>query len=119
MLAQQLRGLEADGRIDRTVYPVVPPKTEHRLTEEGRRIVPVLRAMQLLGVAYKEAASSPEQAGEVGTGRTLAGFSASVVGGLDVDVPQPEKRPEGDNRLDQGDTDQRCVGHGTESLSNG
>jgi DNA-binding HxlR family transcriptional regulator len=53
MLAQQLRGLEADGLIDRRVYPVVPPKTEYRLTDEGRRLVPVLTAMQQWGLAYK------------------------------------------------------------------
>jgi DNA-binding HxlR family transcriptional regulator len=54
MLAQQLRDLEADGLIDRTVYPVVPPKTEYTLTDEGRRIEPVLTAMQQWGLAYKE-----------------------------------------------------------------
>ena len=35
MLAQQLRQLEADGLVHRTVYPVVPPKVEYRMTEWG------------------------------------------------------------------------------------
>ncbi len=38
MLIQVLRSLENDGLVERTVYPVVPPKTEYRLTEDGRRI---------------------------------------------------------------------------------
>ncbi|MCS4251136.1 helix-turn-helix domain-containing protein [Pseudomonas sp. BIGb0164] len=42
MLAQQLRQLEADGLVHRTVYPVVPPKVEYRMTEWGQRLCPVL-----------------------------------------------------------------------------
>ena len=53
MLAQRLRELEADGLVDRTVYPVVPPKTEYALTEEGARLIPTLRAMQQWGMTYK------------------------------------------------------------------
>ncbi len=55
MLAQRLRELEADGLVSRTVYPVVPPKTEYTLTDEGQRLLPALRAMQQWGVQYKEA----------------------------------------------------------------
>jgi DNA-binding HxlR family transcriptional regulator len=38
MLIQVLRSLETDGFVKRTVYPVVPPKTEYRLTAEGKRL---------------------------------------------------------------------------------
>ena len=53
MMAQRLRELEADGLVSRTVYPVVPPKTEYTLTTEGKRLLPTLHAMQQWGVGYK------------------------------------------------------------------
>ena len=37
MLIQQLRELERDGIVRRTVYPQVPPKVEYDLTKWGRR----------------------------------------------------------------------------------
>lgn len=45
MLAQQLRDLERDSLIIRTVYPVVPPKVEYSLSDFGKTIIPVLQAM--------------------------------------------------------------------------
>ena len=52
MLAQQLRELERDGLINRTVYPVVPPKTEYSLTDFGRTLAPILDAMCDWGADY-------------------------------------------------------------------
>lgn len=45
MLVQQLRGLEADRVVVRTVYPEVPPRVEYRLTELGRGLGPVFLAL--------------------------------------------------------------------------
>ncbi len=48
-LTKQLRELEADGLVRRTVYPVVPPKVEYALTEKGESLVPVLMALREWG----------------------------------------------------------------------
>ncbi|MEJ6403989.1 winged helix-turn-helix transcriptional regulator [Yoonia sp. 2307UL14-13] len=50
MLTQQLRELEADGLISRTVFPQVPPRVDYALTERGRTILPVIGAMRDWGV---------------------------------------------------------------------
>jgi DNA-binding HxlR family transcriptional regulator len=45
MLAQQLRQLEDDGIVTRTVYDQVPPKVDYRLTEWGQMLCPALDAL--------------------------------------------------------------------------
>lgn len=52
MLTQQLRELEKDGLIVRTVYPVVPPKVEYALSDFGQSLVPILDVMCSWGRAY-------------------------------------------------------------------
>jgi DNA-binding HxlR family transcriptional regulator len=52
MLTQQLRELESDNLITRTVYPVVPPKVEYTLTDLGKSLIPILNAMRDWGTAY-------------------------------------------------------------------
>lgn len=42
MLAQTLRQLEYDGLVERTVYPVIPPKVEYRLKPLGQTLLPIL-----------------------------------------------------------------------------
>src|SRR5947209_14052005 len=42
MLIHQLRQLEADGVVRRTVYQQVPPKVEYRLTKWGQALCPAL-----------------------------------------------------------------------------
>lgn len=50
MLTAQLRELEADGFITRTVYPVVPPKVEYALTERGLRAIPIIDTIREYGL---------------------------------------------------------------------
>ena len=40
-LSQNLKELEADGLIIRTVYPQIPPKDEYSLTDRGHSLVKV------------------------------------------------------------------------------
>ena len=49
VLTTQLRELEADGVVERTVYPEVPPRVEYALTELGRDLVPVLEGLHAWG----------------------------------------------------------------------
>lgn len=51
MFTQQLRELEGDGLLERTVYPVVPPKVEYSLTAKGNSLYPILEAMYEWGTA--------------------------------------------------------------------
>ncbi|HDR9490107.1 winged helix-turn-helix transcriptional regulator [Burkholderia stabilis] len=51
-LTLQLRELESDGIVTRTVFAEVPPRVEYSLTEFGRTLAPVLEAMKQWGDAY-------------------------------------------------------------------
>jgi DNA-binding HxlR family transcriptional regulator len=56
MLTLQLRELERDGVVIRTVYAEVPPRVEYALTDLGRSLEPVLLAMLTWGEAYQQRA---------------------------------------------------------------
>jgi DNA-binding HxlR family transcriptional regulator len=47
VLTHQLRELEADGLVNRTVFAEVPPRVEYSLTPLGRTLIPVLENLEL------------------------------------------------------------------------
>lgn len=49
VLTQQLRELEADGIVSRTVYAEVPLKVEYALTSRGVSLTPILDALYRWG----------------------------------------------------------------------
>jgi DNA-binding HxlR family transcriptional regulator len=49
MLTHQLRELEADGLLIRTVYAEVPPRVEYALSARGRSLEPVILALKEWG----------------------------------------------------------------------
>ena len=53
VLTAQLREMETDGLVRRTVYPEVPPRVEYTLTALGRSLKPILDALWDWGEAYQ------------------------------------------------------------------
>ncbi len=49
MMTNQLRELEADGLVVRTVYAEVPPRVEYSLSELGRTLEPVIEQLRAWG----------------------------------------------------------------------
>ena len=52
MLTLQLRELESDGLVSRTVYPEVPPRVEYAMTDLGRSLMHILTAIRDWGTEY-------------------------------------------------------------------
>lgn len=52
MLSLQLKELENDQIISKTVYPSVPPKTSYRLTNIGNSLTPLILEMEKWSVMY-------------------------------------------------------------------
>lgn len=53
-LTKNLRELEQDRIVIRTVFPEIPPRVEYRLTELGETAFPVLDAISSWGRMYKK-----------------------------------------------------------------
>lgn len=54
VLTAQLRDMEKNGLIHRTVYAEVPPRVEYTLTDIGYSLKPILDAMWTWGEGYKK-----------------------------------------------------------------
>ena len=52
MLTVQLRELEADGLINRKVFPVVPPKVEYSFTATGESLRPIIEMLKNWGLEH-------------------------------------------------------------------
>ena len=53
VLTDSLRSMEEDSIITRTVYPEVPPRVEYSLSELGKSMRPIIKAMEQWGIDYK------------------------------------------------------------------
>ncbi|MCP3474593.1 helix-turn-helix transcriptional regulator [Bradyrhizobium sp. CCGUVB1N3] len=54
ILTHQLRDLEIDGLVIRTVYAQVPPKVEYSLSDLGRTLEPIIRALGTWGTEHMD-----------------------------------------------------------------
>ena len=54
VLTDNLRALEKDGLITRTVFPEVPPRTEYALSKLGDTMRPIIKSMEHWGTGYQK-----------------------------------------------------------------
>lgn len=54
VLTDNLRAMEKDGLITRTVFPEVPPRTEYALSEFGNTMRPIIESMATWGTGYQQ-----------------------------------------------------------------
>lgn len=52
VLTENLRGMERDGLVTRTVHAQVPPRVDYALSALGQSLEPVIEAMKDWGLAY-------------------------------------------------------------------
>ena len=62
MLTATLRGLERDGLVQRTVYPVVPPKVEYRLTPMGETLLQTVCMLMSWAYDHSDAIDAAREA---------------------------------------------------------
>ena len=52
MLTTQLRELERDGILERTIFPEIPPRVEYKVTEFGKSLLPIIDSMKKWGLSH-------------------------------------------------------------------
>lgn len=50
----QLKELAEDGLVDKTIFPELPPRSEYRITELGKSLLPVIDSMLDWGNEHKD-----------------------------------------------------------------
>lgn len=58
-LTNQLRELEADGIIERIIYPEIPPRVEYKITSYGSTLLPIIESMHQWAVKHMPAEQRP------------------------------------------------------------
>lgn len=60
VLASTLKGLIANGIVERKSFDEIPPRVEYSLTDKGTSVVPILQSIcQWAGVFYKDEDETP------------------------------------------------------------
>lgn len=54
VLNVQLKELEDHELVTKTIFPVLPPKVEYRLTDFGKTLIPLIQSIGLWGDEYQE-----------------------------------------------------------------
>ena len=60
VLTDNLRAMEKDGIVTRTVYPEVPPRVEYSLSKLGDSMRPIIKAMEAWGKNYQQMVRAAE-----------------------------------------------------------
>ncbi len=92
MLTTTLRQLERDGLIERTVYPVVPPRVDYALTELGCTLHDTIKALVVWTETNRQRSSPPA---EVTTNAPARSFGRPQLSRVMVmnSVPSPVSDP--------------------------
>lgn len=61
VLTQQLRELELDGVVHRSLYPQVPPRVEYKLTNTGLALQPIIESLYQWGALAKCSGTAGEK----------------------------------------------------------
>lgn len=52
MLIQELKSLVEIGILNKKSYPEIPPRVEYRLTDKGKKLLPLIEQIRLFGLDY-------------------------------------------------------------------